>query len=73
MLGGRSAFDSAIRLAGGQLVRAMEWTILQSAIIRKPPWSIQPGGTTLTERVKDHARRRAVPLLLDDAAGILPF
>ncbi len=73
MVGGRSAFDSAIRLAGGKLVLVYNAQELQNAI----------GGNTamiyttdLGERLEKEisiAKATKVPLLLDDAAGIPPI
>src|SRR6202453_5230065 len=73
MLGGRSAFDSAIRLAGGKLVLAHGVDHLQSAITSQTAMVY----TTLRDERLSHAltitRSAGVPLLLDDAAGIPPF
>jgi uncharacterized pyridoxal phosphate-dependent enzyme len=73
MLGGRSAFDSAIRLAGGNLVLAHGVDHLQSAI---NPQTAMVYTTWRDDRLANaltitHAA--GVPLLLDDAAGIPPF
>jgi L-seryl-tRNA(Ser) seleniumtransferase len=73
MLGGRSAFDSAIRLAGGQLVLAHGVDNLQSAIT---PQTAMVYTTWRDDRLPNTlkiTRAAGVPLLLDDAAGIPPF
>ena len=73
MLGGRSAFDSAIRLAGGQLVLAQGVDNLQSAIT---PQTAMVYTTWRDDRLPNAlkiTRAAGVPLLLDDAAGIPPF
>src|ERR1700753_2324757 len=70
MLGGRSAFDSAIRLAGGQLVLAHGVDNLQSAIT---PQTAMVYTTWRDDRLPNAlkiTRAAGVPLLLDDAAGI---
>ena len=71
MLGGRSAFDSAIRLTGAKLVLVFSPEELANAInentamIYTTDWARSCSGTRDRERPK-------VPLLLDDAAGIPP-
>src|SRR5580698_772393 len=73
MLGGRSAFDSAIRLAGGKLVLAHGVDNLQSAIT---PQTAMVYTTWRDDRLPNTlkiTRAAGVPLLLDDAAGIPPF
>jgi uncharacterized pyridoxal phosphate-dependent enzyme len=73
MFGGRSAFDSAARLAGGKLVVARTQDELQAAI---GPNTAMIYTTILGDRLKDAiavAKRANVPLLLDDAAGIPPI
>src|ERR1700758_4659732 len=73
MLGGRSAFDSAIRVAGGQLVLAHGVDNLQSAIT---PQTAMVYTTWRDDRLPNAlkiTRAAGVPLLLDDAAGIPPF
>lgn len=73
MLGGRSAFDSAIRLAGGKLVLAHGVDHLHAAITSQTAMVY----TTWRDDRLSHAltitRSAGVPLLLDDAAGIPPF
>src|SRR6202021_2365017 len=73
MLGGRSAFDRSIRLAGGQLVIAHGVDNLQSAIT---PQTAMVYTTWRDDRLPNTlkiTRAAGVPLLLDDAAGIPPF
>jgi uncharacterized pyridoxal phosphate-dependent enzyme len=73
MLGGRSAFDSAIRLAGGKLVLVHGVEGLSSAIT---PQTAMVYTTWRDERLAQAltiTRNAGVPLLLDDAAGIPPF
>ena len=73
MLGGRSAFDSAIRLAGGQLVLAHGVEHLQPAIT---PNTVMVYTTWRDDRLAKAltvTRAAGVPMLLDDAAGIPPF
>jgi seryl-tRNA(Sec) selenium transferase len=72
MVGGRSAFDNAIRLAGGKLVLART--------LEEVPGAIGPNTamvyTTWTGerlvRLLEVTKPKGVPTLLDDAAGIPP-
>ncbi len=73
MVGGRSAFDSAIRLAGGKLVLVYSEEELRNAIGENTAMVYT---TDLGERLEKQiaiAQAARVPLLLDDAAGIPPF
>jgi L-seryl-tRNA(Ser) seleniumtransferase len=73
MFGGRSAFDNAIRLAGGKLVIARTHEELEAAFNEKTAMVYT---TSLGERLEKAvaiAKRKGVPLLLDDAAGIPPI
>jgi L-seryl-tRNA(Ser) seleniumtransferase len=73
MAGGRSAFDSAIRLTGAKLVLARSLEELEAAI---GPATAMIYTTSLGERLKQTiaiAKKANVPLLLDDAAGIPPI
>ncbi len=73
MVGGRSAFDSAIRLAGGKLVLVHGEEELQNAINDKTAMIYT---TDLGERLQKQiaiAKAARIPLLLDDAAGIPPI
>jgi L-seryl-tRNA(Ser) seleniumtransferase len=72
MVGGRSAFDSAIRLAGGKLVLVYSPEELANAF---NPNTAMIYTTDLGEKLQNElniAKDRKVPLLLDDAAGIPP-
>ena len=74
MLGGRSAFDSAIRLAGAKLVVVDTLEDLPNALNDKTAmvyttWLGRPTG----EGARRSQRRPSVPLMLDDAAGIPPI
>ena len=72
MVGGRSAFDSAIRLAGGKLVLAYSPEELANAINENTAMIYT---TDLGEQLRKElsiAKERKVPMLLDDAAGIPP-
>ncbi len=72
MSGGRSAFDSAIRLAGGKLVLAYSPEEVANAITSNTAMIYT---TQLGERLQQElkiAKDHKVPLLLDDAAGIPP-
>ena len=73
MFGGRSAFDSAIRLAGAKLVIAHSAEELQAAL---GPKTAMIYTTVLGDRLAKAlsiAKSAGVPLLLDDAAGIPPI
>ena len=73
MFGGRSAFDSAIRLAGGKLVVVHTHDELKNAINDKTAMVYI---TALGDRLKNAlaiTKAASVPLLLDDAAGIPPI
>jgi uncharacterized pyridoxal phosphate-dependent enzyme len=73
MFGGRIAFDSAIRLAGGKLVVVHTHEELQNAINGQTAMVYT---TRLGDRLKKAlaiTKRAGVPLLLDDAAGIPPI
>jgi len=73
MVGGRSAFDNAIRLAGAKLVLVEKPEDIANAINSNTAMIYTTDlGDKLTREVaiaKDHG----VPLLLDDAAGIPPI
>src|SRR5215468_8832173 len=72
MVGGRSAFDSAIRLAGGKLVLVYSPEELANAFNQNTAMIYT---TDLGEKLQNEvniAKDRKVPLLLDDAAGIPP-
>ncbi len=73
MAGGRSLFDSAIRLAGGKLVLAFSPEEIESTVNDKTAmiYTTHLGDTLKKELAIAQAHR--VPLLLDDAAGIPPI
>jgi L-seryl-tRNA(Ser) seleniumtransferase len=73
MAGGRSLFDSAIRLAGGKLVLAFSAEEIESAINDQTAMIYTTNlGDTLKKELAI-AQAHKVPLLLDDAAGIPPI
>ncbi|MGB6384306.1 MAG: hypothetical protein WBF25_03710 [Terriglobales bacterium] len=72
MTGGRSAFDSAIRLAGAKLVLVRSPEEIANAINENTAMIYT---TDLGEKLQQQvviSKERKVPLLLDDAAGIPP-
>jgi L-seryl-tRNA(Ser) seleniumtransferase len=73
MAGGRSAFDSALRLAGGELVLTFSPEEMEKAINDKTAliYTTHLGDTLQKELAIAKAHR--IPLLLDDAAGIPPI
>jgi hypothetical protein len=73
MLGGRSAFDSAIRLAGGKLVLAHRLEDLESAINTRTAMVYTTWQDDRLQKALEITRKAGIPMLLDDAAGIPPF
>ena len=72
MVGGRSAFDSAIRLTGAKLVLVYSPEELSNAISENTAMIYT---TSLGDKLQKElavAKDRKVPMLLDDAAGIPP-
>jgi len=72
MMGGRSAFDNAIRLTGAKLVLAFSPEELANAINENTAMIYT---TDLGEKLQGElaiAKDHKVPMLLDDAAGIPP-
>jgi L-seryl-tRNA(Ser) seleniumtransferase len=72
MLGGRNAFDSAIRLTGARLVVARTHEELERSLHDRTAMVYT---TWLGERLEQAlaiTKKAGVPLLLDDAAGIPP-
>ena len=72
MVGGRSAFDSAIRLTGAKLVLVYSADELANAINENTAMIYT---TDLGDKLQNElsiAKDRKVPMLLDDAAGIPP-
>src|SRR5438552_11240704 len=73
MFGGRSAFDSAIRLTGAKLVLTRTHDDLRAAL---GPNTAMIYTTALGDRLAkalEIAKAAQVPLMLDDAAGIPPI
>ena len=73
MLGGRIAFDSAIRLTGAKLVVAEDITKLPSAINSQTAIVYTTWRDDNLSKALAITKPANVPLLLDDAAGIPPF
>ena len=73
MLGGRSAFDNAIRLAGAKLMLAHNLEQLQPAITQNTAMVYTTWRDERLEKALAITRAAHVPLLLDDAAGIPPI
>ncbi|MCC6341554.1 MAG: aminotransferase class V-fold PLP-dependent enzyme [Bryobacterales bacterium] len=72
MAGGRSAFDSAIRLTGAKLVVARSVEDVEAAINSNTAMIYTTSLGERLRRIHEIAKKRQVPLLLDDAAGIPP-
>jgi L-seryl-tRNA(Ser) seleniumtransferase len=73
MVGGRSAFDSAIRLAGAKLVLVDKPDDIASAITPNTAMIYTTDLKEKLEREAAIAKQHNIPLLLDDAAGIPPI
>jgi L-seryl-tRNA(Ser) seleniumtransferase len=73
MLGGRSAFDNAIRLTGGKLVLAYDHDELTKAINDKTAMVYTTWLGERLEKALEITKKAGVPLMLDDAAGIPPI
>ena len=73
MDGGRSAFDSAIRLAGGKLVLAHTDDEVRGVINEKTAMIYTTSLGKRLEKIIAIAKDTRVPMLLDDAAGIPPI
>lgn len=73
MLGGRIAFDSAIRLAGAKLVVASTLAELPAAINSQTAMVYTTWRDDKLTQALAITKKANVPLLLDDAAGIPPF
>jgi uncharacterized pyridoxal phosphate-dependent enzyme len=73
MVGGRSAFDSAIRLTGAKLVLVFSAEELASAINDSTAMIYTTDLGEKLERELAIAKGRRIPILLDDAAGIPPI
>src|SRR5947199_10453892 len=72
MSGGRSAFDSAIRLTGAKLVLVYSEEKLANAINENTAMIYTTHLGEKLQRELTIAKDRKVPMLLDDAAGIPP-
>ena len=72
MVGGRSAFDSAIRLTGAKLVLAYSPEELANAINENTAMIYTTDLGEKLQRELAIAKDHKVPMLLDDAAGIPP-
>jgi L-seryl-tRNA(Ser) seleniumtransferase len=73
MMGGRSAFDNAIRLTGAKLVLADTPDELEKAINQSTAMIYT---THLEDQLRSElavAKKNNIPILLDDAAGIPPI
>jgi len=73
MVGGRSAFDSAIRLAGAKLVLVEKGEDIANAINSNTAMIYTTHLGEKLEREAAIAKQHNVPILLDDAAGIPPI
>ena len=72
MVGGRSAFDSAIRLTGAKLVLVFSEEELANAINENTAMIYTTDLREKLQRELAIAKDHKVPMLLDDAAGIPP-
>ena len=73
MMGGRSAFDNAIRLTGAKLVLAEDPQELASAINENTAMIYTTHLGEDLEKENAVAKQYKIPILLDDAAGIPPI
>ena len=73
MVGGRSAFDNAIRLTGAKLVLVEKPDEIANAVTGNTAMIYTTDLGAKLEREAAIAREHGVPLLLDDAAGIPPI
>jgi uncharacterized pyridoxal phosphate-dependent enzyme len=73
MVGGRSAFDNAIRLTGAKLVLVETPQELANAISRDTAMIYTTHLGSDLENENAIAKKYSVPMLLDDAAGIPPI
>jgi seryl-tRNA(Sec) selenium transferase len=72
MVGGRSAFDSAIRLTGAKLVLVYSPDELANAINENTAMIYTTDLGEKLQRELSISKERKIPVLLDDAAGIPP-
>lgn len=73
MFGGRSLFDSAIRLAGGRLVVANTYEELQAALNENTVMVYTTARGEGLEKALAITRKAGIPLLVDWAAGVPPI
>ena len=73
MLGGRSAFDSAIRLVGAKLVVAHTHDELRAALNESTAMVYTTWRDDRVQQALAITRPLGVPLMVDDAAGIPPI
>jgi L-seryl-tRNA(Ser) seleniumtransferase len=73
MLGGRSAFDSAIRLGGAKLVLVRSLDDLPGSINERTAMVYTTWLGDRLEKALAITKKAGVPLMLDDAAGIPPI
>ena len=73
MLGGRIAFDSAIRLTGAKLIIVPNLADLPAAINDRTAMVYTTWRDDQLPKALAITKKANVPLLLDDAAGIPPF
>lgn len=73
MLGGRIAFDNALRLAGGKLVVARTLDELPSTLNERTAMVYTTWRDERLSRALEVTRQAKIPVLLDDAAGIPPI
>ncbi|MFL6350572.1 MAG: aminotransferase class V-fold PLP-dependent enzyme [Bryobacteraceae bacterium] len=73
MLGGRIAFDSALRLSGGKLVLANTLDELPSAMNEETAMVYTTWRDDRLSKALEITRRAKIPILVDDAAGIPPL
>ena len=73
MMGGRTEFDSAIRLAGGKLVLAETVGDLKAALTSQTAMVYTTWRDERIEHMLKITKPAGVPVLLDDAGGIPPF
>jgi uncharacterized pyridoxal phosphate-dependent enzyme len=73
MVGGRSAFDNAIRLTGAKLVLVESAQELPGAINENTAMIYTTHLGADLEKENEIAKKSKIPMLLDDAAGIPPI
>jgi uncharacterized pyridoxal phosphate-dependent enzyme len=73
MVGGRSAFDNAIRLTGAKLILVESAEDLPAAINENTAMIYTTHLGADLEKENEVAKKSKVPMLLDDAAGIPPI